>query len=88
MSERYDVAVRVVSQKGTCNAKHKVGDEWVIERRTPGGMCLSALNALYPHLRVLMFGGVFPWAADPDATRVICPDIENPVIFELRRIRK
>ncbi len=88
MAERYEVLVRVVSQKGTCAHEHKVGDEWVIKGKTPEGICLSAFSALYPSARVLMFGGSFPWESNPDVATVACPDAENPVVFELRRLRK
>ncbi len=88
MAERYEVAVKVISQKGTCAAENKVGDEWVISNRTPQGMCLSAFTSMYPTVRVLMFGGTFPWATDPDVVTVACPDAENPVVYELRRLRK
>ncbi len=88
MAERYDVAVRIISQEGTCALEHKVGDEWVISGKTPEGMCLSAFNTIFPVARVLMFGGVFPWEPDPDVTTVACPDAKNPVVFELRRLRK
>ncbi len=89
MSEKYDVVAKVISQKGTCNAGHKVGDEWVISyNKTPEGMCLAAFYSLFPGVRVLMFGGAFPWASDPDTTNVACPDPKNPVVFELRRLRK
>ena len=88
MAESYEVAVKVVSQKGTCAAQHKVGDEWVIGSKTPGGICLGAFNVLLPSARVLTFGGVFPWETDPDVTTVACPDPENPVVFELRRLQK
>ncbi len=88
MAERYDVAVKVISQKGTCGAGHKVGGEWVIGSKTPEGICLSAFNALYPNVRVLMFGGTLPWASNPDITTAACPDAANPVVFELRRLRK
>ena len=88
MTERYDVTVKVVSQKGTCDTEHKVGDEWVVGMKAPGGMCLLALNALYPNLRMLMFGGSLPWETDPDVATVACPDAKNPVVFELRRLRK
>jgi len=87
MAERYNIAVKVVSQKGTCAHEHKVGDEWVIESETPEGMCRSAFNALLPPTRVLMFGGTFPWQTDPDMVTLACPDAENPVVFELRRLR-
>ncbi len=88
MADRYDVAVKVISQKGTCTQEHKVGDEWVIGGKTPEGICLEALHSIYPHLCVLRFGGSFPWATDPDTTTEVCPDPNNPVVFELRRLRK
>ena len=88
MAERYEVVAKVVSQKGTCGAGHKVGDEWAISSKTPEGICFSAFNALFPDIRVLMFGGSLPWGTDPDVTTVACPDAANPVVFELRRLRK
>ena len=88
MAESYDVAVKVVSQKGTCGAKHKVGDEWIIKGKTPEGICLSAFNSLFLSAQILGFGGVFPWESNPDVTTVACPDAENPVVLELRRLRK
>ena len=47
MARNYDVAVRVVSQKGVCANKHKVGDEWIIKGKTSSGICRSASNALF-----------------------------------------
>ncbi len=88
MTERYDVVARVISQKGTCATEHKVGDEWAIGSKTPQGMCTSAFNAVYPSAWALMFGGAFPWESDPDIATVACPDAENPVVFQLRRLRK
>jgi len=91
MTEKYDVAIKVISQKGTCDAGHKVGDEWVIkgkENKSPEGICLPALTALYPFVRPLMFGVSYPWSNNPDTATVACPDADNPVIFELRCLRK
>ena len=88
MAETYDVAVKVISQKGTCDAEHKVGDQWIIGSNTPAGICLSAYNAVYPNARTLRFGGSFPWETDPDVSTVACPDAQNPVVFELRRVQK
>ena len=42
MTERYDVAIKIISQKGTCSNEHKVGEEWVISTKTPAGLCLGA----------------------------------------------
>ncbi len=85
--KRYDVKVKVISQKGTCVYEHKVGDEWIVSGKSPAGLCLFALHGMYPSIRGLMFGAVYPWAADPDTAQVACPDGENPVVFELRRLK-
>jgi uncharacterized repeat protein (TIGR04076 family) len=88
MAERYAIAIKVVSQKGTCDHQHKVGDEWIMRGETPEGICLSAFNSLFPDSRVLEFGGSLPWEPDPEVATVACPDAKNPVVFELRRLRK
>ena len=88
MAERYEVAVKVISQEGICNREHKVGEEWVIGPKTPEGICFSAFKTILPSAQVLMFGGVFPWEPDPDVTTVACQDAKNPVVFELRRLKK
>ncbi len=88
MTERYDVAIKVISQEGTCSNEHKVGDEWVINNKTPEGLCLGAFVPLYSHAKVLIYDGSFPWSSDPDVVTVACPDAKSPVVFELRRLRK
>ena len=88
MAERYKVQIRVASQKGTCAREHKVGDEWVLGTVTPEGICTNAMPTILCHAYVLMFGGVYPWESDPDTTKVACPDADNPVVFELRRLQE
>ena len=83
----YDVIARVISQKGTCAAGHRVGDEFVIGQKTPPAFCSWAFQTLFPFAQVLQFGGSFPWEDDKDMTTVACPDPGNPVVFELRRKR-
>ena len=78
------VIARVVSQKGTCGAGLKVGDEFIIGQKTPEGMCSWAFNACFPFAQVLEFGGAFPWEEAGKAT-LACPDAGNPIVFELRR---
>ena len=80
-----DVIAKVISQKGTCEAQHKVGDEFVIGQQTPPNICSWAFCSLFPFAQVLQFGGAFPWEQDSNKTTVACPDAENPVVFELRR---
>ena len=91
MAEVYDVVVKVISQKGTCAAGHKVGDEWIIsgkEFKTPQDICLYVFGSLYPIIMALKYGGTFPWATDPDAVPSACPDPDNPVVFEVKRLPK
>ena len=83
----YNVHVRIISTKGECALGHKVGDSWLIEGgKTPGGVCGGAWNAIFPYVRVLAAGGEFHWAKDKDVVSFACPDAENPVVFELRRL--
>lgn len=88
MGNVYDVSIKVISQPGTCQENHKVGDEWIVkDGKIPGGICHSAFNSFGADLRVLRYGGSFPWRSDPDTAQAACPDAANPVVFELRRIR-
>jgi len=88
MSEWYQVKAKVISQKGTCSAGHKIGDEFIIGDTLPAGMCSWAFYAMFPFAAALQSGGTFPWEKDADKTTVACPDAESPVVFELTRIKK
>jgi uncharacterized repeat protein (TIGR04076 family) len=89
MAKPCDVLVRVVSQKGHCDAGHKVGDEFIVGAKTPEGLCSVALHSIFPFFRVLRFGGSHPWQSDPDVIEAVpCPDQKNPALFELRRLYK
>ena len=83
-----EIIAKVISQKGTCSAGHKVGDKFSIGELTPNGMCAWAYHSLYPFSTVLRFGGSFPWEPDSDKSVVACPDPDNPVLFELKRGKK
>ena len=79
------VVARVVSQKGHCEAGHRVGDEFVIDQVTPCEMCSWAFVTVFPFSQVLQFGASFPWEPEAGVSRVACPDPDNPVVFELRK---
>ena len=89
MHEVCDIKVKVLSQSGRCSCGHKVGDEWVLGATTPDKpLCLPALDAIFSTVKMMRYGGYFPGVKDPDVTEKGCPDIRNPVVFELRRIHK
>jgi uncharacterized repeat protein (TIGR04076 family) len=82
----HDIIARVISQKGTCEAGHRTGDKFIIGQRICPGLCSWAFYTLFPFAAALQFGGSFPWEKDPGKTTVACPDPDNPVVFELRRL--
>jgi len=83
----YKVVAKVLSQKGSCAANHKVGEEFMIGDMTPEGMCSWAFYSMFPFVSVLQSGGSFPWEESEGKGTVVCPDPINPVVFELRRVR-
>lgn len=87
MEQLYQVIAKVISQEGTCVSGMKVGDEFPVGEQTPDNICSFAYTTVFPFAVALMSGGSFPWEKDPDKAIVACPDAENPVVFELRRIR-
>ena len=80
------VTAKVLSQKGTCGAGHKVGDEIVLtENGVNGKICIHALYSFLPKVFAMMYDSQFPWLEDPDVSTSACPDAYNPVVFEISR---
>jgi len=48
----------------------------------------SALMGLLPKIFAMLYGIEFPWAEDKDVIFNACPDAENPVVFEIRRVEE
>jgi len=83
------VEVTVKSQKGKCGFGHKVGDKIVFDGKTvKGNICYSALTVLLPKIFAMRYDANFPWAEDKNVIFNACPDGENPVVFEIRRLKK
>jgi uncharacterized repeat protein (TIGR04076 family) len=83
------VEVTIKSQKGKCGFGHRVGDKIVFDGRSvKGDICYSALIVLLPKVFAMRYDANFPWAENKDVILNACPDGENPVVFEIRRIRK
>lgn len=79
----------VTGQKGKCAFGHKIGDKIVFDGKTvKGNICYSALMVVLPKVYAMRYGGEFPWAKDKNVISNACPDAENPVVFEIRRIKK
>ncbi len=85
----YDIEVTVKSQKGKCAFGHKVGDKILFDGRSvKGEVCYSALLVLFPKVFAMRYGVEFPWSKNGDTVVNACPDAENPVVFEIKRVKK
>ncbi len=83
------VKLKVISQKGSCDAGHKVGDEVIItENGVEGKVCIHALYSVMPKAFAFLFGAEFTWLKDKDVSTHACPDAYNPLIFQVERIRE
>ena len=88
MAKFYDIKITLVSQLKDCPNGHKVGDEFYIGRRTPGGMCMGAFGSLLPFISTLRYGGSFPWEKNPDEGTFCCPDPKVVNTFHLQRVER
>ncbi len=85
----FKIVARVIRQEGLCIAGHQVGDEVIFDGQTvQGKICISALCSFLSKVFAMHYGAEFPWLDDPDVSTHACPDAENPVVFEIRRVRE
>jgi uncharacterized repeat protein (TIGR04076 family) len=85
----YDIEVKVKSMKGTCDFGHKIGDTIKFDgKKIIGQICYSSLLMLLPDVYAMRHGAEFPWEKNDGVIEKVCPDPENPVIFEIKRIGK
>ncbi|HSN54390.1 MAG TPA: TIGR04076 family protein [Candidatus Sulfomarinibacteraceae bacterium] len=86
MAKSHPVRMRVLEVKGLCPNGHKVGDEWLVRNKTPGGICMGGFSSCLPYLTALRFGGSFPWEAAEGTATIGCPDHVNQVVWKLDRL--
>ena len=88
MEDFYEIVATVKQAKGHCAAGHKVGDKVVFKHKSmDGNICFGALSSMIPKVYAMRYGANLPWLENKDVATHACPDPENPVIFELRRIK-
>ena len=87
----YDIKLKVIKQEGNCFVGHEVGDEVFIsfkKNEIQGKICLHALYSILPKVFAMAYGAEFPWLENPDVSTHACPDAWNPLVYEVRRIRR
>lgn len=86
MSRSHPVRMTVVEVRKVCPNGHKVGDEWLVQNRTPGGICMGSFSSCLPYLTALRFGASFPWETTDSVATIGCPDHVNQVVWRLERV--
>lgn len=76
----------VKSVRGHCFAGHQEGDTFELSYHRASGLCGGFYHDIFAAVTMLQFGGEYPWG-DKDVIEVECPDRENLVKLELRRVR-
>jgi uncharacterized repeat protein (TIGR04076 family) len=88
----YKLTGKIVDVKGKCEAGHEVGEEIDLtlfaKNSHPKGLklCPFFMDAIFPYLCVMQFGGQFPWEKDPNVFVAECPDFETGVKIRIERI--
>lgn len=89
-AEPCKIIVTVRAVNGTCVFGHQVGDQIIFDGTTvEGRICMSALYSFLPKVFAMRYGADFPWldAEHKDVATHACPDAQNPVVFEIRRVK-
>jgi len=88
MKAPYRVEVEVIKQEGECPFGHRVGDVATFDgEETVGRICWHSLCSMMYKIHGLLYGATYPWLESKDLATHPCPDVKNPVIYEIRRIK-
>ncbi len=86
--EPWNVVCKIVSQKGSCAAGHRVDDKILFTGNdVQGKICIHALYSIIPKVYAMMYNARFPWLKDQCKATHACPDAFNPVLFEVTRVQ-
>ena len=68
--------------------RHHEGQEFTVnlDMNMPEGFCHWAWSTIKSPVRMLMFGGDYPWSEEKGKAVVCCADGLRPVVYMLERI--
>lgn len=81
------VMARVIETKSNCTIGMKPGDEFELSTHKCGDFCGLFYSNIAGWVKTLQFGGTFPLGEDPDVQVWDCPNPNNRVKVELRRVK-
>ncbi len=81
------VIAKVIETKSNCTIGMKPGDEFELSTHRCGDFCGLFYSNIAGWVKTLQFGGTFPLSEDPDVQVWDCPNPNNRVKIELRRVK-
>ncbi|MEW5919922.1 MAG: TIGR04076 family protein [Bacillota bacterium] len=84
----YKITGRITEVKGECSWGHKAGDCFALSCYDTANLCGFFYHDIFPVIKLLQFGGSYPWGDDKDRVEVECCDRLNAVKMELVRLRE
>lgn len=82
------VVATILETENPCTIGMKPGDEFELSTHKCGDFCGLFYNSIAGWVKTLQFGGTFPIMPDPDVQIWECPNYNNRVKVELRRIKE
>ena len=79
----------ITAKKNPKICSHQVGDRLELDYMNTAGLCGAFYHTIFPTIFMLQFGGNYPedWG-DKGVLSFDCPDRNNAVTIELRKVRK
>ena len=80
------MAVLITVKSGVCQGGiHEIGQTFRADETAPEGICMGAMDAIYPYLMTLNYGADLPWEREKGVASIHCPDPDG-IVLELRRV--
>ena len=80
------VVAKVIDKQGDCTIGMDIGDEFDLTIHKCGDFCGYFYHNIFGWVKMLEFGGTFPLLEDPDVMVWECPNANNRVKVEIKRI--
>ncbi|MBW1901645.1 MAG: TIGR04076 family protein [Deltaproteobacteria bacterium] len=82
------VVAKVIEKQGDCTIGMDIGDEFELSTHKCGDFCGYFYHNISGWVKTLQFGGTFPLFEDPDVQVWECPNSNNRIKVELKRIKE
>ena len=81
------VVAKVIGKQADCSIGMEIGDEYELSTHKCGDFCGLFYHHIAGWVKTLQFGGSVPIFPDPDTQVWVCPNANNQVKIELKRIK-